>query len=198
MRVWRVLLITLLLLPVARSAPAQNADTHTVKAGETLYRISVNHNISVAELKRLNGLTENIIYPGQTLRVSAAPGSVEVVTKAPDEITSAGPTLTLRGAAPLTPDARGAVSVYPDSYIGRLTAGGEPYDPGRFTVGHPSLPFGTIVLLTNPANERRTFARVNDRGPATAGLMLEVSAAVAGVLGMRGDGRRAIELYVVE
>ncbi len=46
------------------------ANYHTVKSGETLYRISVNYGISVQELKRLNSLTSNTISVGQRLVVN--------------------------------------------------------------------------------------------------------------------------------
>lgn len=42
---------------------------HTVKKGETLYRISVNYKVSVDQLKKLNGLTSNNISIGQKLKV---------------------------------------------------------------------------------------------------------------------------------
>jgi len=44
-----------------------NSNYHVVKAGETLYRISVNYNISVDELKKLNSLTSNTISIGQKI-----------------------------------------------------------------------------------------------------------------------------------
>ena len=55
---------------------AQDGDwvTHTVVKGETLYRISVNNNISVAEIKRINGLTDNTIQIGQVLRLYRVAG----------------------------------------------------------------------------------------------------------------------------
>ncbi len=42
---------------------------HTVEHGETLYRISRKYKISVDDLKRINGLGENDIFPGQVLFV---------------------------------------------------------------------------------------------------------------------------------
>lgn len=49
----------------------ENSSTqyHTVKSGETLYRIAKNYNLSVAKLKSLNSLNSNIIFAGQQLRV---------------------------------------------------------------------------------------------------------------------------------
>ncbi|MBF0780631.1 MULTISPECIES: LysM peptidoglycan-binding domain-containing protein [unclassified Granulicatella] len=45
---------------------------YTVKAGDTLWRISNRHGLSVSELKQLNGLTSDMIYVGQTLRINAS------------------------------------------------------------------------------------------------------------------------------
>ena len=47
-----------------------NYGTYTVKAGDTLYRIAVNHGMDVATLKRINGLTGDNIAPGTTLKVA--------------------------------------------------------------------------------------------------------------------------------
>jgi hypothetical protein len=42
---------------------------HVVKAGDTLFRIALQHRMSVAELMKLNGLTGTLIRPGQRLKV---------------------------------------------------------------------------------------------------------------------------------
>ena len=46
------------------------ASTHTVKAGDTLFRIAKNNGLTLSELKALNGLTSNYIRVGQVLKVS--------------------------------------------------------------------------------------------------------------------------------
>ncbi|SDH33788.1 3D (Asp-Asp-Asp) domain-containing protein [Alteribacillus persepolensis] len=48
---------------------AEASNTYTVKSGDTLYRISLNHGVSVADLKEWNDLSSNVIYPNQTLDV---------------------------------------------------------------------------------------------------------------------------------
>ena len=60
----------------AASAPAPKkevkAKIHTVKPGETLYRISHRYNLSVEQLRQYNGLDQKAsIYPGQKLKLSA-------------------------------------------------------------------------------------------------------------------------------
>ena len=48
---------------------------------------------------------------------------------------------------------------------GQMTASGERFNPGGMTAAHRSLPFGTQVRVTNPANGRSITVRINDRGP---------------------------------
>ena len=49
--------------------------THTVRRGESLYSIARRYGTGVAELKRINGLSSNLIHPGQTLNVNAGSAS---------------------------------------------------------------------------------------------------------------------------
>ncbi len=49
--------------------PAASGRTYNVVAGDTLYSISRRYNLSVEQLKRLNGLTDNTISIGQVLTV---------------------------------------------------------------------------------------------------------------------------------
>ena len=60
--------------PATYSAPAaaaNEAETHRVAAGETLYQISQRYGIEVNTLKSINGLTTNTIYVGQELLLEA-------------------------------------------------------------------------------------------------------------------------------
>jgi peptidoglycan lytic transglycosylase len=68
------------------------------------------------------------------------------------------------------------------------TASGEQMDPGAMTAAHPSLPFGTQVLVENLSNGRSVVVRINDRGPFVAGRIIDVSQAAASTLGMIGSG----------
>lgn len=48
---------------------SQQEDTHVVESGDTLWRISINNQVSLETLKHNNGLSDNLIYPGDRLRI---------------------------------------------------------------------------------------------------------------------------------
>ena len=62
-----------------------------------------------------------------------------------------------------------------DGYHGRTTASGEKFNAYGLSTAHRSLPFGTTLELTNPANGKKVTVRVNDRGPFVAGRTLDLS-----------------------
>ena len=74
---------------------------------------------------------------------------------------------------------RGPASWYGEPHHGRRTASGETYDMYQLTAAHPTLPFGTRVLVTNLKNDRSVEVRINDRGPHVAGRIIDVSYAAA-------------------
>ena len=83
---------------------------------------------------------------------------------------------------------RGRVSHYGDAFAGKKTANGEIFDPGGLTMAHRTLPFGTRVRVTNLENQRSVEVVVNDRGPAVAGRIADLSRAAAARIGMIADG----------
>jgi len=92
---------------------------------------------------------------------------------------------------------RGVASYYHDAFDGQLTASGEPFNQNRLTAAHPSLPFGTIVKVTNLQNQRSVVVRINDRGPFVSGRILDLSRAAAEQLGMIGTGLAQVEITIV-
>ena len=68
------------------------------------------------------------------------------------------------------------------------TASGEMMDPSAMTAAHPSLPFGTKVLVENLTNGKSVEVRINDRGPFIGGRIIDVSKAAASTLGMIDSG----------
>jgi rare lipoprotein A len=78
----------------------------------------------------------------------------------------------------------GIAAVY--SHHGGRTASGETARPAGFTAAHRSLPFGTMVRVTNRKNGRSVTVRINDRGPFTRGRIIDLTPAAAGQLGFSG------------
>jgi peptidoglycan lytic transglycosylase len=92
----------------------------------------------------------------------------------------------------------GRISYYGDDFAGKKTASGEPFDPAALTMAHRTLPFGTRVRVTNVENQRTVDVVVNDRGPAVAGRIADLSKAAALRIGMRADGVVEALLEVLE
>jgi rare lipoprotein A len=92
---------------------------------------------------------------------------------------------------------RGTASWYGSQFNGRRTANGERYDMRSLTAAHPSLPFGSLVQVTNLANGRKVVVRINDRGPFGHRRVIDVSYAAARQLGMAGAGTARVELAVL-
>ena len=151
--------------------------THRVGEGETLYSVAGTYGVSVRVLRAENDLEGDSLRPGQRLRIPRP--SAEV----PREWAA--------------PDSTGRVALYPSAFAGRLTASGTAYDPEDFVVSHPSLPFGSVVLLSTRDPARHTFARVIDRGPVEEGVLLDVSAAVAQTLDLDDTEPAPVALRVV-
>ena len=66
------------------------------------------------------------------------------------------------------------------------TANGEYFSPKEFTAAHKSLPFGTVVEVTNIANNKSVLVRINDRGPFIKGRVIDLSKAAATSIGITG------------
>jgi rare lipoprotein A len=78
----------------------------------------------------------------------------------------------------------GKASFYHDSFHGQETSNGESYNKNDFTAAHRTLPFGTILLVTNKNNRKSVIVRVNDRGPFAKSRIIDLSYAAASKIGM--------------
>lgn len=110
----------------------------------------------------------------------------------------AEPVLDSAEPAPARTIAGGSASYYASKFEGRPTASGERYRAGQYTAAHRSLPFGSKVRVTNPSTGRSVTVRINDRGPFTAGRVIDVSRAAAEELGLIARGHAPVELEVIE
>jgi rare lipoprotein A len=82
----------------------------------------------------------------------------------------------------------GIASWYGKEFEGKPTANGEIFNPSLFTAAHPTLPFGTILTVTNKQNMKQVTIRVNDRGPFVAARIIDLSMAAAEALDMISTG----------
>jgi rare lipoprotein A len=91
----------------------------------------------------------------------------------------------------------GLASWYGPGFYGRHTASGTVYTGARLTAAHRSLPFGTLVRVTNLENGRRVVVVIDDRGPFIRGRVIDLSVAAAQRLGMVRDGVVPVRIKVV-
>jgi len=71
-------------------------------------------------------------------------------------------------------------------YSGGRTANGEHASAGGLTAAHRSLPFGTLVKVTNRRSQRSVVVRINDRGPFVHGRVIDLTPAAAHAIGFSG------------
>jgi rare lipoprotein A len=127
---------------------------------------------------------------------------IELVPLAPTtEVTAPAPVVSEEPAAPSAPQetqiGRGSASYYAAKFHGRRTASGEMFDNRAMTAAHRTLPFGSLVRVTNPANGASVVVRITDRGPFTRGRMIDVSRAAAEELGLIARGHATVELSLI-
>lgn len=96
-----------------------------------------------------------------------------------------------RYVGPLHVTGRGQVgraAWYGNQHVGRLTATGEPLDTVHATAAHRSLPLNSMVRVTNLRNGRSVVVRINDRGPVSRSLLIDMSPRAAADIDMIHDG----------
>lgn len=89
-------------------------------------------------------------------------------------------------------------SYYAEDFHGKRTSNGERFNMNDYTCAHKSLPFNTILKVTNLANGKTCEVRVNDRGPFVASREIDLSKAAAIKLGMIGSGTTKVKLEIVK
>jgi rare lipoprotein A len=92
----------------------------------------------------------------------------------------------------------GVASWYGYEFDGRPTASGEIYNSSLLTAAHPTLPFGTILLVTNRQNNRQVAVKVNDRGPFVASRIIDLSRAAAEQLDMLITGTAPVTIDKIQ
>lgn len=91
----------------------------------------------------------------------------------------------------------GYASWYGAPFQGRRASNGELYDMRKFTAAHRTLPFNTMVRVTNLHNGRSTVVRINDRGPFVENRVIDLSFAAARELEAIGPGVVPVRLEIL-
>ncbi len=138
--------------------------THTLKAGETVWDLAVNtYHVKPEDIIKLNNIDDpRTLQIGRTLRipgVDKSSGKEEVVA-----------------------------SWYGEYHHGRPMANGAPFDMFAPTIAHRDMPLGTRVLLENPETGQKVTATVTDRGPYVKGRDVDLSYKLAQRLSLDKQG----------
>jgi rare lipoprotein A len=88
----------------------------------------------------------------------------------------------------------GIASWYGPGFNGRRTASGETFNTNELTAAHKTLPFHTLIRVTNLENGKSTIVRVNDRGPYFHGRIIDLSLAAKKELEMGGLAKVRLEI----
>jgi len=119
---------------------------------------------------------------------------VVVETESPPPVVAVEP--PPQEAPPIELDA--LATWYGKPYHGTPTASGEPFDMNALTAAHSTLPFGTVVMVTNLDNGLEVELRINDRVPRAAARRINLSRAAAEKLDIVWHGRGRVRVDIVE
>lgn len=92
----------------------------------------------------------------------------------------------------------GTASFYNKKFNGRHTSSGERLDNSRYTAAHCSIPFGTLVRVTNLSNGKSVIVKVNDRFYPRKGHILDITYSAAQEIDMVRQGVARIKLEVLD
>lgn len=92
----------------------------------------------------------------------------------------------------------GQASWYGDRFHGKLTASGETYNMNAYTSAHKTLPFGTIVRVTNTANNKSVDVKINDRGPYVKGRVIDLSYQAFTQIGNIKKGTIPVKIEIID
>lgn len=93
------------------------------------------------------------------------------------------------------PAEEGLASFYNKRFNGHRTSSGEVYRHTKLTAAHPSLPFGTDVLVTNLSNNKSVVVRINDRCSPRR-IRIDLSRAAAAKIDMIAAGVQKVRIEV--
>lgn len=94
-------------------------------------------------------------------------------------------------------DSTGLASFYSKRLNGRRTTSGERFNSQKYTCAHRTYPFNSWLEVTSLRTQKKTFVRVNDRGPHKKTRLIDVSYVAAKELGIIGVGIAAVKVRLL-
>ncbi len=107
---------------------------------------------------------------------------------------SSGPAEPVRWDGPQT----GTSVYFSKNVIGKRSASGESLDPEELTAAHASLPFGTLLKVTNTKNGKEVTVRIVDRISGGSTHIISVSERAARELDFRRAGIGSVRIMPIE
>ena len=80
---------------------------------------------------------------------------------------------------------------------GKRTASGKTFDSTQLTAAHRTLPFGTLVKVTNKKTKKSTIVQITDRGPSSHSYLIDISRQAAINIGMLRQGSATVTMEIV-
>lgn len=115
----------------------------------------------------------------------------------PEPVVEVAPAATAPQQVAIISSNVGGASWYGPGFHGRMSANGEYFDQYALTAAHRTLPFGSLVLVTNVYNGRQVTVRINDRGPYAGDRIIDLSMAAADQIGLVDSGVGTVQIDVL-
>lgn len=151
---------------------AKGRKLHQVSAGETMYGISRQYNISIQQLQQWNSMQSFEIKEGQVLIVSDYPGAEKYVQAAPDPVmadtteTQEEPVKVIQEphTVIISENVKGAAEIR-EKGLAELI---DTNEAGRKDLAlHRTAPEGTLIKVRNEMNNREVWVKVVGKLPDT-------------------------------
>ena len=93
---------------------------------------------------------------------------------------------------------KGTASYYHDKFQGRRTSSGEIFKQELMTCAHKTLPFGTMLKVTNLSNDSAVVVKVNDRLPKSSKRCVDLTTAAAKQLNFISRGLTKVSMEIIK
>jgi rare lipoprotein A len=98
----------------------------------------------------------------------------------------------------VTKTTTGIASYYAKRFDGRRTSSGETFNHQKLTCAHKTLPFGTVLVLTNLRNNKKVTVKVNDRLPPKSKRTVDLTMRAAKELDFVAQGLTKVKIEIVK